>query len=64
MSRTPKPTPEAQSTDAFDQGRDGERIRVYELKCASAFFRAIETYRKYQAKKRTEGLRGPASTHD
>ena len=55
MSRTPKPTPEAQSTDAFDQGRDGERICAYKLKCTSAFFRAIETYRKYQAKKRTEG---------
>ena len=56
MSRTPKPTPEAQSTDAFDQGRDGElRIRASKLKCPTAFFRAIETCRKYQAKRRAEG---------
>ena len=55
MSRTPKPTPEAQSTDAFDQGRDGERIRAYRLQCVSGLFRAIEAYRKYQAKKRAEG---------
>ena len=39
----------------FDQGRDGERIRAYKLKCRSGFFRAIEAYRKHQAKKRAEG---------
>ena len=39
----------------FDQGRDGEHIRAYQLKCVSGFFRAIETYRKYQAKKPAEG---------
>ena len=39
----------------FDQCRDGEHIRAYQLKCVSGFFRAIETYRKYQAKKRAEG---------
>ena len=39
----------------FDQGRDGERIRAYKLKCRSGFFRAMEAYRKHQAKKRAEG---------
>ena len=39
----------------FDQGRDGERIRAYKLKCRNGFFRAIEAYRKHQAKKRAEG---------
>ena len=39
----------------FDQGRDGERIRAYKLKCRSGFFRAIEAYRKHQAKKPAEG---------
>ena len=39
----------------FDQGRDGERIRAYKLKCRNGFFRAMEAYRKHQAKKRAEG---------
>jgi len=39
----------------FDQSPDSNRIRQYKLKCNSGFFRAFETYRKYQAKKRAEG---------
>ena len=39
----------------FDQGPDGERIRAYKLKCRNGFFRAMESYRKHQAKKRAKG---------
>ena len=39
----------------FCQSRDGERIRAYKLKCINGFFRGIETFRKYQGKKRAEG---------
>jgi hypothetical protein len=40
---------------SVDQSRDGERLRAYQMKCVSAFYRGIETYRKYQGKKRAEG---------
>jgi len=40
---------------SFDQSPEGELIRAYEMKCVSAFFRAIETFRKYQGKKKAEG---------
>ena len=40
---------------SFDQSRDGERIRAYQMKCINGFFRGIETFRKYQGKKRAEG---------
>ena len=43
----------------FDQARGAERICAYQLKCVSGFFRAIQTYGKYQAKKPAEGRDRP-----
>ena len=49
---------------SFDQSRDGERIRQYQMKCINGFFRGIETFRKYQGKKRAEGRERRMRTQD
>ena len=58
MSRTPKPTPEAQSTDAFDQGRDGERIAAYKLKCAQRVLPSDRDVSEIPSEKAGGGPRG------
>ncbi|MFI5461405.1 MAG: hypothetical protein ACHRXM_38885, partial [Isosphaerales bacterium] len=40
---------------SVDKSPDGQRLRAYHMKCWSAFVRGVETFRKYQGKKRAEG---------
>jgi len=40
---------------SVDNSPDGQRLRAYHMKCLSALFRGVETFRKYQAKKKAEG---------
>ena len=39
----------------FDKSPDGQRIRQHQMKCVNALYRGMETYRKYQGKKKAEG---------
>ncbi|MFI5459335.1 MAG: hypothetical protein ACHRXM_28250, partial [Isosphaerales bacterium] len=38
-----------------DKSQVGQRLREYLMKCWSAFVRGVETFRKYQGKKKAEG---------
>jgi len=40
---------------SVDNSPDGQRLRAYHMKCVSALFRGVETFRKYQGKKKAEG---------
>ena len=39
----------------FDKSPDGQRIRQHQMRCVNALYRGMETYRKYQGKKKAEG---------
>jgi len=40
---------------SVDKSPEAQRLRAYHLKCLSAFARGLETFRKYQGKKKAEG---------
>ena len=39
----------------YDNSADGHRIRQHQMRCVNALYRGMETYRKYQGKKKAEG---------
>ena len=39
----------------FDNSPHGQRIRQHQMRCVNALYRGMETYRKYQGKKKAEG---------
>jgi len=40
---------------SVDKSPDGQRLCAYQIKCINAYNRGVETFRKYQGKKKAEG---------